>query len=62
MIQVHKTENVSQAVISTPPVIISSLSLAGVSLQDWVLLATLGWIAMQAGWFAYARYKEWRSK
>jgi len=53
-----KAESVNQAVASAPPAIISSLAMAGVSLQDWVLLATLGWLGMQMAWFVYRRIKD----
>ena len=41
------------AVKSGPPVLVSSMTLAGYSLNDWVLVATLLWIAVQMGWFLW---------
>lgn len=41
------------AVKSGPPVLVSSMTLAGYSLNDWVLAATLLWIAVQMGWFLW---------
>lgn len=38
------------AVKSAPPVVVSGMTLAGYSLNDWVLAATLLWIAVQMGW------------
>jgi hypothetical protein len=49
-----------EAALSAPPVSIAGLSLAGVSLQDWVLITTLVWLGCQIGWFAYSRYKDFR--
>lgn len=43
------------AVKSGPPVVVSTMSLAGYSLNDWVLVATLFWIAVQMGWFLWAK-------
>lgn len=43
------------AVKSGPPVVVSTMSLAGYSLNDWVLVATLLWIAVQMVWFLWAK-------
>ncbi|WP_421303716.1 hypothetical protein [Aeromonas veronii] len=43
------------AVKSGPPVVVSTMSLAGYSLNDWVLVATLLWIAVQMLWFLWAK-------
>ncbi|EHK5438643.1 MULTISPECIES: hypothetical protein [Aeromonas] len=42
------------AVKSAPPVVVSGMTLAGYSLNDWVLAATLLWIAVQMGWFIWS--------
>ncbi len=42
------------AVKSGPPVIVSTMTLAGYSLNDWVLAATLVWIVVQMGWFIWS--------
>ncbi|ENC6658490.1 hypothetical protein ABKY47_002974 [Aeromonas hydrophila] len=39
---------------SAPPVVVSGMTLAGYSLNDWVLAATLLWIAVQMGWFVWS--------
>ncbi|WP_139407341.1 hypothetical protein [Aeromonas veronii] len=39
---------------SAPPVVVSGMTLAGYSLNDWVLAATLVWIAVQMGWFIWS--------
>ena len=39
---------------SGPPVVVSTMTLAGYSLNDWVLVATLVWIAVQMGWFIWS--------
>lgn len=39
---------------SAPPVVVSGMTLAGYSLNDWVLAATLLWIAIQMGWFVWS--------
>lgn len=48
------------AVKSAPPVAVSGLSLAGVQMQDWVYIATLLWIAIQAGVFLWDRFGKKR--
>ncbi|KHA56811.1 hypothetical protein NM74_09700 [Aeromonas hydrophila] len=42
------------AVKSAPPVVVSGMTLAGYSLNDWVLAATLLWIAVQMCWFIWS--------
>lgn len=54
-------ESVNQAAASSPPIAIAGLTVAGVHLQDWVLIATLGWIGLQMAWFLYRRYKDFTS-
>lgn len=39
---------------SAPPVVVSGMTLAGYSLNDWVLVATLIWIAVQLVWFVWS--------
>lgn len=56
------TENKIEGVMSIPPAAVAGLSLVGVSLQDWVLLATLAWLTMQIGWFGYCRFRDWKKK
>lgn len=38
---------------TAPPVLVSGMTLAGYSVNDWVLVATLMWIAVQMGWFLW---------
>lgn len=54
--------NKVEGVMSVPPAAVAGLSLMGVSLQDWVLLATLGWLGIQIVWFGYNRWKEFKGK
>jgi C4-dicarboxylate transporter len=51
---------IREGVASVPPATVAALTLAGVSLQDWVLMATLGWLGIQIAYFFYQRYKEWK--
>lgn len=41
---------------SAPPVAVSGMSLAGMQLNDLVLLATLIWLACQIGGWIYDRF------
>lgn len=53
---------VREGLASTPPAAVAALTLAGVSLQDWVLGATLVWLGLQVSYFLYQRWKEWGPK
>ena len=54
----NRTEMFREGVLSAPPATIAALTLFSVSLQDWVLIATLGWLSMQILYFMYQRWKE----
>lgn len=56
----HRSEMIREGAASLPPAAVAAVTLAGVSLQDWVLMATLGWIAMQISYFLYQRWKEFK--
>lgn len=56
----NKSESVKELALSAPPVSVAGLSLAGVSLQDWVLVATLVWLGIQITHFGWCRWKDWR--
>lgn len=43
-----------------PPATVATLTLAGVALQDWVLLATLGYTILQL--YFLLRDKWWRQR
>lgn len=47
---------------TAPPAAVSAISLAGVGLSDWVYIATLIWIAIQAGVFVYDRIKKHKAR
>lgn len=51
----------TEMALTGPPAAVAGLTLAGVSLQDWVLIGTLVWLTMQIGWFCYKRVQEWRT-
>lgn len=52
----------AMAIKSAPPVAVTGLSLAGVPLQDWVYIATLVWISIQAAVFLWDRFVKPRRK
>lgn len=53
---------IKEGAASLPPAAVAALTILGVSLQDWVLMATLGWLGLQIGYFIYQRWKEWGPK
>ncbi|WP_439539457.1 hypothetical protein [Sphingomonas sp.] len=42
-----------QAGLSAPPVSVAAITLAGVRLEEWVLILTIAWLAMQMAWFVF---------
>lgn len=58
----HKSELIREGLATAPPAAVAAVTLANVSLQDWVLIATLGWISIQASYFLYLRWKEFSPK
>jgi disulfide bond formation protein DsbB len=47
---------------ATPPVSVALATLFGMSLQDWVLVATLVYIVLQAGFLIYRWYRMFRGE
>lgn len=54
------TEILQEAAKASPPVTVLGLHFAGVSLNDWVLMGTLVYIALQA--YVLVRDKIWPGK
>lgn len=54
-------EALSDVIKSSPPVTIGAVSAAGVSLQDWVYIATLFYLALQVAYLIWKFLKERRS-
>lgn len=46
------------ALKSGPPTVATGAVLLGYSLQDWVCIATLVWIGIQAGFYLFDRIKR----
>lgn len=40
---------------SAPPVAITGITLVGISLNDWVLIATLTYTLLQMAWFVWGK-------
>ena len=58
-----KIEAVQQAKMATPPIAINvATTVGGFSLNDWVMLATLAYIGLQAGWLVWKWWKAARTK
>jgi hypothetical protein len=48
---------------SIPPVAVTAVAVVNnMTLSDWVAVATLGYIALQAGYLLWKWFKEWRGK
>jgi hypothetical protein len=57
---ITSSEHVAGAIKATPPAAVTGLSLAGVTLNEWVMIATLIYTVMQIGWFIYSKTKTIR--
>lgn len=53
----QKTELIDQAVKGSPAVGVVLLKLAGFSLNDWVLIATLLYVILQSGYLLHRWYR-----
>lgn len=63
----HTAENVTGDLLAattkaSPALTVGAMSVAGIGLQDWVLIATLGYIVLQAGYLGWKWAREWRGK
>ena len=52
----------SAVVKSSPPVVVGGLSAVGVSLEDWVLIVTLVYLALQIAYLLYKFVREHRAQ
>ena len=58
-----KAEVVHESLKATPPVAVTGWAwMNGLTLSDAVALATLAYIALQAGYLVWKWVKEWRKK
>ena len=56
-----KTDIAQESLKAAPPVAVSaSVWMVGLSLNEVVLLATLGYIGLQAAYLIWKWYREWR--
>ena len=46
---------------NAPPIAVAGMTMAGVSLQDWVYVLTIAWLVVQLAWFCYSKYKAIKS-
>jgi hypothetical protein len=48
---------------SSPPVLVTGLTLGGVSLNEWVMIATLAYTVLQAAFLIRDKlYRPWKEK
>lgn len=52
-----KSELTTETLKATPPITVAGLSVAGVSLNDIVLIATLVYVLLQIGFLAHRWYR-----
>lgn len=57
-LQSHAGEYAAAAGKASPPLVVSGAAVAGVSLQDWVLTATLVYTVLQIGLLIYNFMKK----
>jgi len=53
-----KQEMFREGAMSVPPATVATMTLLGVSLENWVLILTLGWLTFQIIWFIYLRVSD----
>jgi hypothetical protein len=53
----------NEAIKASPPIaVVGATTMSGMTLQDWVLVATLAYIALQAAWLVWKWWKAARTK
>lgn len=63
MAQPNETSVVDAITKSSPPVVVTGLSLGGVSLNEWVMIATLAYTLLQAFFLIRDKlYRPWKEK
>ncbi len=56
----RKEEVLAEAVKSVPPVSVAGATVLGVSMQEWVLILTALYTALQIAYFVRKSYKEYK--
>lgn len=56
----RKDEVLAEALKSAPSVSVAGATIVGVSLQEWVLVLTALYTALQLAYFMRKRYKEYK--
>lgn len=57
----HRSEMIRDGVLSAPPTIVASMTLAGVTLENWVLILSIFWLSLQITSFVYNKLKLFMS-
>ncbi len=58
-----KQEITTEAVKAAPPVAVSvAAATDALTLNDWMLIATIGYVLIQAGYLIWKWFREWRRK
>lgn len=52
----------AEAAKASPPVAVLAVTAQGMTLQEWVYVATLGYILLQAAWLVWRWWKAARTK
>lgn len=55
-----KNEVLTEALKSAPPISVAGATIAGISLQEWVLVLTAVYTLLQLAYFLRKRYKEYQ--
>jgi hypothetical protein len=56
----NKSDIANEAIRATPPVTVAGLTVAGVTLNDVVLIATLVYVVLQIGFVCHKWYRLYR--
>lgn len=56
----NKNEVIAEALKTAPPVSVAGATVAGASLDEWVLILTAVYTVLQLAYFLRKRYKEYK--
>jgi uncharacterized membrane protein len=58
----QKSDVLTEAVKAAPPIAITTAAVGGLTLNEWVALATLLYIVLQSGWLVWKWYHAIKDK
>ena len=58
----QKSDVITEAAKAAPPIAITAVTVGGITINEWVAIATLIYIVLQSGWLVWKWYHAIKDK